>query len=152
MSRATLAAAVFIVVLFGGQTHADPSHFRARIELEQTGPPVPAARCPAGTVLVSLTGTGNMTGSGRLSADASHCIVDDPSVEPFANGIMTLSTRRGELFIEYEGNDAAGELTGTFIITGGTGDFAGADGGGTLRGTAGLDGGRGILEGTISTP
>ena len=36
------------------------------------------------------------------------------------------SSRRGELFIEYEGNDAAGDLTGTFVITGGTGDVAGA--------------------------
>jgi len=153
MKEVTLAAAAVFVVLLGSQTQAEPDrHFRARIELIQTGPPAPDARCPAGTVLVSFTGIGNVTRAGRVSAEASHCIVDDPAVEPFTSGEMTLSSRRGDLFIEYEGSDAAGDLSGTFVITGGTGDFAGATGGGTLRGTAGAAGGRAILEGTISVP
>ena len=153
MNKVTLAAAaVFVVMLFGSQTHAEPRHFRASVNLTQAGPLVPDARCPPGTLLVSFTGDGNVTRGGRVSAEASHCIVDDPAVEPFTNGEMTLSSRRGDLFIEYEGNDAAGDLSGTFVITGGTGDFAGATGGGTLSGTAGLDGGRGVLEGVISVP
>jgi hypothetical protein len=152
MHKVTLAMATVVVVMFVSQTHAAPRHFRASINLMQTGPLVPDARCPAGTVLVSFTGSGNVTRGGRVSAEASHCIVDDPAVEPFSNGEMTLSSRRGDLFIEYEGNDAAGDLSGTFVITGGTGDFAGATGGGTLSGTAGVDGGRGVLEGVISVP
>jgi hypothetical protein len=155
INKGALAAiAVLAVVVFGTPTQAETDrHFRARIDLTQTGPPVPDARCSAGTVLVSFTGSGNMTRGGRVSAEASHCIVDDPAVEPFTDGEMTLSSRRGDLFIEYEGNDAAGDLSGTFVITGGTGDFAGATGGGTLSGTADPAGiGRGILEGTISVP
>jgi hypothetical protein len=153
MKKVTLATtAILVAVFFGSQTHAEPTHFRAGINLTQTGPLVPDPRCPAGTVLVSFTGSGNVTRGGRVSVEASHCIVDDPAVEPFTDGEMTLSSRRGDLFIEYEGNDAAGDLTGTFVITGGTGDFAGATGGGTLSGRAGIDSGRGVLEGTISVP
>jgi hypothetical protein len=145
------AAALLVVMSFGAHIQAEStSHFRARLNLVQAGDPVPDARCPAGTVLVSFTGSGNVTHSGRVSVEASHCIVDDPAVEPFTEGEMTLSSRRGDLFIEYSGNDAAGDVTGTFVITGGTGDFAGASGSGTLSGTAGISGGLGILEGTIT--
>jgi len=49
------------------------------------------------------------------------------------------------------GNDAAGDLSGTFVVVGGTGDFAGATGGRTLSGRAGFGGERGALEGTITT-
>jgi hypothetical protein len=146
------AVAVFAMILSGSQIHAEPTHFRARLNLIQAGDPVPDARCPSGTVLVSFTGSGNIARAGRASVVASHCIVDDPAVEPFTDGEMTLSSRRGDLFIEYRGNDAAGDITGTFDITGGTGMFAGASGSGTLSGTAGLDGGVGILDGTISVP
>jgi hypothetical protein len=150
---AHLAAAVFVVMLFGSHIQAETiRHFRARVDLVQTGPPAADARCPAGTVLVSFTGSGNVTRAGRVSVEASHCIVDDPAVEPFTDGEMILSSTRGDLFIEYSGNDAAGDVTGTFVITGGTGDFAGASGGGTLRARAGVGGGRGVLEGTISVP
>jgi hypothetical protein len=154
MKKAALAvAAVAVLIAFGSQTHAAADrHFRATIDLVETGPLVPDARCPAGTVLVSLTGSGNVTRAGRVSVAASHCIVDDPAVEPFTDGEMTLSGKGGDIFIEYEGNDAAGDLTGTFVITGGTGDFAGASGGGTLTGRAGIGGGRGRLDGTISLP
>lgn len=155
MKKVTLGtAAVFAGVLFSSQPQAQSDrHFRARADVVQTGSPVPDARCPAGTVLVSFTGSGNVTRAGRVSVEASHCIVDDPAVEPFTDGEMTLSGSRGDIFVEYEGNDAAGDLTGTFVITGGTEDFAGATGGGTLTGRAGRDGrGRAILEGTISVP
>ena len=152
MKNVTRAVAAVAIVLFAPYAQAASSRFRAHINLMQTGSPVPDARCPAGTVLVSFTGAGNVAGGGRVSAVASHCIVDDPAVEPFTHGQLTLSGRSGDIFIAYEGNDAAGDLSGTFTITGGTGAYAGATGGGTLRGTAGLDGGRGILEGTINVP
>jgi hypothetical protein len=155
MKKAALAlAAVVLLIAFGSRIHAAADrHFRANLDLVQSGPLVPDARCPAGTVLVSFTGSGSVTREGRVSVAASHCIVDDPAVEPFTDGQMTLSGRGGDIFIEYEGNDAGGAVTGTFVITGGTGDFAGASGGGTLTGRAGLDGGgRGRLDGTISVP
>jgi hypothetical protein len=148
-----VVAAVFVVTLCVSANPTADSPFRARFHLVQTGPPVADARCADGTVLVSFTGSGNISGAGRVSATASHCIVDDPAVEPFTDGEMTLSGRRGDLFIEYEGNDAAGELSGTFVITGGTEEYAGATGGGTLSGRASTSGeGRGTLEGTIDVP
>lgn len=148
------AAALFVAVLAVQIQALSETRFRARIELVQTGDPAPHVRCPAGTVLVSFTGSGNVTRTGPVSAVASHCIVDDPAVEPFTEGEMTLSSRRGDILIEYEGNDAAGDLSGTFAIVGGTGDFAGATGGGTLSGRADADFGmgRGVLEGTITLP
>jgi hypothetical protein len=154
MKKATLAvAAVVLLIAFGARTQAaGDRHFRATIDLVQTGPLVPDPRCPVGTVLVSFTGSGTVTREGRVSVAASHCIVDDPAVEPFTDGQMTLSGRDGDIFIEYEGDDDAGALTGTFVITGGTGEFAGASGGGTLAGRADGDGGRGRLDGTISVP
>ena len=152
-NTARVAASVFVVTLCVSASPTADSPFRARFHLVQAGPPAPDARCPDGTVLVSLTGSGNVNGAGRVSATASHCIVDDPAVEPFTDGEMTLSGRRGDLFIEYEGHDAAGELSGTFVITGGTEEYAGATGGGTLSGRGSTSGeGRGILEGTIDVP
>jgi hypothetical protein len=153
MKQIARAAAVVVVMLFSAQTDAGPDgRFRARIDLIETGPLVPDARCAPGEVLVSFVGSGNITRAGRVSVEASHCIVDDPAVEPFTEGEMTLTGRDGNLFIEYEGNDAAGDLSGTFVITGGTGEFAGATGGGVLSGRADRGGGRGTLEGTILLP
>jgi hypothetical protein len=128
--------------------------FRARLDLVQSGPPVSDARCPAPTVLVSFTGSGSATRMGRVTAVGSHCIIDDPAETAFTNGELVLSSGRGQLFINYSGNDTAGSLDGTFIITGGSGAFAGATGEGTLSGTAFADEERGVgtLEGTIEIP
>src|SRR5687767_12351602 len=99
MKNGVLAVAALSVMMWPGtQVRAEADrYFRARIDLEQTGPPVPDPRCPAGTVLVSFTGSGNVTRVGRVAAAASHCIVDDPAVEPFSDGEMTLSSSRGDL-------------------------------------------------------
>jgi len=130
------------------------TRFRARLDLVQSGPPVADARCPAPTVLVSFTGTGSATRMGRVTAVGSHCIIDDPAETAFTNGMLVLSNGRGQLFINYSGNDNAGTLEGTFVITGGSGAFAGATGEGTLSGTAFADEERGfgILEGRIDIP
>jgi hypothetical protein len=129
-------------------------HFRARIDLFQTGPPVADARCPPPTLLVSFTGSGSATRMGRVTAVGSHCIIDDPAETAFTNGELLLFNGRGELFINYSGNDTAGSLDGTFIITDGSGAYAGATGEGTLSGNAFADEERGfgILEGTIRLP
>ena len=111
-------------------------------------------QAPAPMVLVTFTGSGSVPRVGRVSADASHCIIDDPADPDFTNGILVLDNPRGSLFIEYSGLDDGGSLNGTFTIVGGTGTFAGASGGGTLTGLAdpGTRRGSGRLEGSITVP
>jgi hypothetical protein len=132
----------------------EDKRFRARLDFVQSGPPVADPRCPASMVLVSFTGSGNATRMGRVTAVGSHCIIDDPAETGFTNGELVLSSGRGQVFIDYSGNDTAGSLDGTFVITGGSEAFAGATGEGTLSGTAFADEERGfgILEGTIEIP
>jgi len=128
--------------------------FQARLHLSQAGPPVPDPRCTPPTELVTLTGAGNATGMARVAAEGSHCIVDDPAEEDFTDGLLVLSGARGDLFLEYSGTDVAGVLDGTFVITGGTGAFAGATGEGTLKGMGSAADERGTirLRGRIAVP
>jgi len=104
-------------------------------------------------VLVEFTGRANATRLGGLDAQASHCIIDDPADPDFLSGELTLSGTRGSIFVEYSGLDMGGDLSGTWTVTGGSGDYAGASGGGTLSGRAATDG-RGVvrLEGSLTIP
>lgn len=146
--------AVLLSVTFLAPVQADTRPFHARIDLTQVGDPAADPRCPAPMVLVTLTGSGSIPRLGRVSADASHCIIDDPADPNFTNGILVLENPRGSLFLEYSGLDEGGSLEGTFTIVGGTGVYAGATGGGTLTGIAEASTGRGSgrLEGTITVP
>ncbi len=128
--------------------------FRAVFETFQTGPPVVSPRCAAPTLLVSFTGSGVATRLGRVTVDASHCIIDDPAEPDFTNGLMVISNARGQLFGQYSGTDTAGSLDGSFFITGGSGAYAGASGEGTLSGMALAEEERGfvMLEGRIALP
>ncbi|HKO61403.1 MAG TPA: hypothetical protein VJV03_09605 [Pyrinomonadaceae bacterium] len=128
--------------------------FRAVFEAVQTGPPVASPRCAAPTLLVSFTGSGVATRLGRVTVDASHCIIDDPAETDFTNGMLVISNARGQLFATYSGTDTAGSLDGSFIITGGSGAYAGATGEGTLSGIAVAEEERGFvtLEGRIAVP
>ena len=110
------------------------------------------ARCGAEPrVRIDLTGEGRITRIGRVTADGSHCTTDDRSSVPFDGGILVVSASDGDIVIGYSGNDNAGDLDGTFTISGGTGVYAGATGGGTLRGAAvpGEERGRIVLDGWI---
>ena len=136
---------------------ADPqttSRFRARLDLFVVGDPVPSDRCGSGQELVILAGDGNASGVGRVIADASHCVADDVSVPDFTAGLMTLVGRRGDLSIAYSGLDVAGDLSGTWTIVGGTGEYVGATGDGTFAGIADTVENRGVirLDGTVTTP
>jgi hypothetical protein len=134
IAAAVLCSFVFAVAV-APMLHAAPSRrFRARLDVTQTGEPVSDPRCTPPLVLVSFTGSGHSTGAGMTTIDASHCIVDDTADPDFTSGIATLSSARGDLFITYSGTDTGGVVDGTFVVTGGTGDFAGASGGGTLSG------------------
>jgi hypothetical protein len=154
---AVTAAAIGLLLLFAPPTSSQAGSekaFGARLRLMQTGPPEADPRCPAPTVLVSLVGSGVASRLGRVSAVASHCIEDDPASIPFTAGLLVMSNPRGDLFIEYSGTDTAGDLEGTFVITGGTGRYAGAAGGGTLSGRGSPEEERGSirLEGTVTIP
>ncbi len=152
---ASTSIALLIVLTLSSPVEAGArKRFLALLEVVQTGPPVADARCPFPTVLVPLTGSGVASRLGRVSLEASHCIIDDPAEGDFNNGILVMSNRRGQLFIEYAGTDTAGDLDGNFVITSGSGEYAAAIGEGTLSGIGLSEEGRGFvtLVGTISFP
>jgi hypothetical protein len=132
--------------------------FVVTLDFEQLGPPVSdPTRCAPPYVVVRIAGRGHGIRMGRVTADMSHCIIDDPAAVEFIDGRLTLTAASGDqVFATYSGVNvpAAGGLNlleGTFTITGGTGRFAGATGGGTLTGTAdpATGTGSGVLDGTI---
>ena len=152
---ATAALVLLLAWITSSVSYAQSERsFHARLRLAQTGPPVPDPRCAGGEVLVSLTGGGSATRLGPVSASGSHCIQDDPASIPFTAGMLVISGRRGDLFIEYEGTDTGGVLNGTFRITGGNDDYEGASGGGVLTGTGSAEEERGVvrLTGRITIP
>ena len=147
----TVAAVLvsFVITPFG---LASASRFRARLDLLQVAKTPDEARCGAEPrVRIDLTGEGRITRIGLVTANGSHCTTDDPSSIPFDGGILVVSASEGDIVIEYSGTDNAGNLDGTFTITGGTGVFTGATGGGTLSGAAepGEERGRIVLDGWI---
>lgn len=147
-ATATVAVLLLLVLVTSRTSYAQSERsFHARLRLMQTGPPVPdPARCTGSEVLVSLAGGGNATRLGPVSASGSHCIQDDPASIPFTAGMLVISGRRGDVFIEYEGNDVDGMLNGTFRITGGSGDYEGAVGSGVLTGVGSAEEERGVVR------
>lgn len=108
------------------------------------GTPVPADRCPAATVTIFNGGGFTSTGAsnfGAFTASQSHCIGGPPPTAPGAlavpydQGLFTYTFTDGDtLSGTYDGsltNLSAGLVANVqrFIITGGTGLFAGATGG-----------------------
>ena len=145
-------AAVFVITALAPADAGAPRRFRVRFHAVQTGGPVEdPARCAPPTEVVFLEGDGGGGGLGPATLSASHCIIDDPDDPDFTDGLMTITARRGEIFLSYSGTDTAGVLEGVFTITGGTGDYAGASGGGTLSGvgSATAQEGSGVLDGWI---
>jgi hypothetical protein len=69
--------------------------FRARLDLIQTGPPIPDARCAAPKLLVNLEGSGNANRLGRVTSIGSRCVEDDPSSIDFTGGQLLISSRTG---------------------------------------------------------
>jgi hypothetical protein len=133
---------------------APPGRFVANLELALVGGPTSPSRCAPPMVLVELEGTGRATRLGAVAAEASHCIIDDPADEGVSDGLLTLTDDGGSLELAYSGTDVAGDLSGVFLITGGTGEFAGATGEGTFSGIAVREEDRGfvLLRGRLSVP
>jgi hypothetical protein len=155
MLKRSMVAAVAAVLIGLVTTPAGPaaaSRFRARLDLVQVAKTPDEARCGAEPrVRIDLTGEGRVTRIGRVTAEGSHCTIDDPSSVPFDGGILVVSAADGDINIDYSGTDNAGALDGIFTIVDGTGAYAGATGGGTLSGAAvpGEERGRIVLDGWI---
>lgn len=146
---------VLMIALDPASAEAAPGRrFVAHLDLALVGPPVSPSRCTAPLVLVELEGRGRAARLGRLTAEASHCIVDDPADEGVNDGLLTLVGAAGSLELAYSGTDVDGELRGVFLITGGTGALAGAAGEGTLSGVAVREEDRGfvLLRGRLRLP
>src|SRR4030095_1020414 len=147
-AMATVAVLLLLIHVNSRTSYAQPERsFHARLRLMQTGHPVPdPARCTGSDVLVSLAGGGSASRLGPVSASGSHCIQDDPASTPFTAGMLVISGRRGDVFIEYEGNDVDGILNGTFRLIAGSGDYEGAFGSGVLAGTGSPEEERGVVR------
>lgn len=146
---------LFLVALGSASADAASSRrFAARLDLELVGGPTSPSRCTEPLVLVELEGAGTAAPLGRVTAEASHCIIDDPADEGVSDGMLTLTGSRGSLFLTYSGTDVAGVLSGVFLIVGGGGDYSGATGEGTFSGIAVREEDRGfvLLRGRLSVP
>jgi hypothetical protein len=103
-------------------------------------PPAPG-RCSAPALTVTITDApGTLNPFGAASTTQSHCVTP-PSLD-FTDGIFTFTFASGGSFSgTYSGTlvpiapPVSFGIIGTFIITGGTGNFAGATGGGSASGT-----------------
>jgi hypothetical protein len=114
--------------------------------------------CAAGLQPISLIGTGQATHLGQFAETRTHCL--DLSTGPFSSGLFSLTGANGDtVFGTYSGyvvpSGPTGAIYGVFMITGGTGKFAGSTGGGTASGTLDFATGEAndlLLKGTISRP
>lgn len=95
---------------------------------------------------MSLTGAGHALHLGRIKVQQSHCIdLTSPDPLAFTDGVFTLTAANGDTVTGTYGGRLQPTVTpdlfyidGTFVITGGTGRFAGASGGGAATGMTDL--------------
>jgi hypothetical protein len=128
--------------------------FQMRLEASVVGDPITPSRCTDPMVLIELEGSGRSNVLGEVTAEASHCVIDDPADPGINDGVMTIVGEDGSIDLTYSGTDDDGDLNGVFIITGGTGAYAGASGEGTFTGIADRSTNSGSLQfrGRISVP
>ncbi len=98
----------------------------------------------AGVFAVTTSGVGHASHLGKVTVSTSETLdfVTSPGILVVRDGQLVMVAANGdELYWSYEGTgslpDENGEslLTGTFVITGGTGRFSDATGGGTFHGS-----------------
>jgi hypothetical protein len=95
---------------------------------------------------MSLSGAGHALHLGRIKVEQSHCIdLTGPDPLAFTDGLFTLTAADGDTVTGTYGGRLQPTVTpnlfyidGTFLITGGTGRFAGASGGGAATGMTDL--------------
>jgi hypothetical protein len=135
-------------------------------------PAAPGGRCAALTVTIGNFGPFHATGTsnfGGFTGAQSHCLASGPPIAvgaaavPYFSGLFTYTFARGTLSGTYAGLLTNGGARGVidnvqnFVITGGTGRFAGATG--AFTGTGGIVFGSGppaatltIAGGTVIAP
>ncbi len=117
-------------------------------------------RCPALPYLAgTTTGQGTAVPFGAITARGSDCVRPiGARTFAFSRGKLTMTTADGDaLYADYSGRLARSptlridRIVGAFVITGGTGRFAGTAGSGTITGTENLLTRRGqlVFEGTV---
>ena len=158
MSKRLVLVSFLVLVLLGSASLlAASTRFLARIDgslVGTTTDPRCTALGPEEWILIQIEGTGRINGHGPVTVAATHCVIDDPAEPAIEEGEMTLTEEDGStLELSYRGTDNAGDLEGTFMVTGGTGVWTGASGTGTFSGMAGdLDTGFLLLRGRITVP
>lgn len=158
MTKALRVAVLLAALIVVGATPAAAGNaMRASLEGITTGfnpdPAAVAARCPAGFEWILQTaGTGELTSetyAGPVTYTTEHCsrvlagTLTDHAVGKIDAGLLTLSANGDELYATYQGtfvfNGEVGvawrsDVSQSFVITGGTGDFEGASGHGHFPG------------------
>ena len=119
--------------------------------INTNAPAAPGGRCPALTVTIGNFGPFHATGTstlGAFSAAQSHCLASGPPVAvgaaavPYFSGLFTYTFAHGTLSGTYDGLLTNSGVRGVidnvqnFVVTGGTGRFAGATG--AFTGTGGI--------------
>ena len=157
---AALAGAVALA--WCGYAGASVQPFSGTIQ-NVTPPGAPGGRCGLPPVLTlvfapaTTTGTSNL---GAFSVTASHCVTPTPPVTSYANGLFSWAfVDGGVLEGTYSGTVTlvAGQPARTvqdYVVTGGTGRFAGARGefqhvGTFVFGTGGVTTGQSTFRGTL---
>jgi hypothetical protein len=128
---------------------AAPSRERVpfKEEYRATGTIASSSRCATGTLLVSLDGGGTGTQLGQYTIANSHCV--DFQTGAFTGGTLVKTAANGDQLLgTYSGFGTIispptpvgrFQVTGTVVITGGTGRFAGATGTQEMRGVQVID-------------
>ena len=135
---AALAAVLLAAppVATAATTRPFSSDFTAQASFAET--PVP------GVLTVTTSGAGHASHLGRITLSTTETLdfVTTPGTLVIRDGRLVMVAANGdELSWSYEGTastpdeDGDSSLTGTFVITGGTGRFSGATGGGTFEGS-----------------
>ncbi len=165
MLRATIVTAVAAGLLLGSAAEAVVVTFTGNVV--NSTPLIPFEPACGGGALISVNpGNSTQTTSssfGSFGITIAHCIAFPP-IPPFsyAGGVFDFSFASGSLTGSYSGDvtptgspDLVNNVT-NYLVTGGTGTFAGASGAFTATGTLELASGLNIntqsLSGTINAP
>ena len=136
---------------------ADQVPFVAQFTSSVPSGPLPG--CDAGMIPVALAGIGQASHMGRFSETQTHCV--NPTTLAFCSGRFSFTGADGDTVSgTYSGQlvitaPTTAAIYGVFVVTGGTGRFAGATGGGNASGTLDFVTGEAndlLLKGTISRP
>jgi hypothetical protein len=125
---ALVAAAALAVVL--PASAAGTEEFKAHFHGSPSGCPPGVDTCGKGVVKGFGTVTTSLTFTGAVPGPGANCFTAS------ADRVVTLDSDGSMLLLALSGTICGNKVTGTFVVAGGAGVFAGATGGGTIVGTA----------------